>query len=755
MAHVFFQVLFALGFALLAFSSARAAGTVSSCTEDELRAAVAGGGLVTFSSNCSITITQPIPIAFVDTTIDAGSNTVTISGGGSVSLFSVTNNLRLVGLTLANGKSTNGIGGALFINAGATVIATNCTFTGNSAVGPNGTAGAKGADNSSGRGHDGGDGTGGAVGYGGVAYNLGRLTLINCKLLTNSATGGVGGAGGGGGNGDTTLSQGGNGGKGGDGAIGYGGAIFNLSNLTLINCTFSGNSATGGNGGAGGTNGAGRFLSLAGSGGAGAAGAGGAVYNAKNLSLWGCTFSGNTVTGGTSAAGGNKENGIGSTGERGGDAVGAGLATTWWAVLTNSTFFANKATGGNGGNGGGGSGSLPQAGNGGDGGNGVGGGLFDSGTLTVVNCTFSSNGASGGTNGVAGSGTFAGSDGHVGQSQGGNIAAPGGPMSLRSSILTAPTSGGNAYGTFTDDGLNLSSTSVSSFGGSSFQNSNPKLGALASNGGPTMTMALLAGSPAIDKVPVGLSPTVDQREVPRPQGAKSDIGAFEYSVSNLPVITSQPADLSVPQGSSAVFSAAATGLNPIHYQWRFNGTNISGATLTNLTIANVQSTNAGGYDVIVSNVLGSVTSRRATLAVLFNLGGSVREGTNGLSGVTVTVGNKSLLTDSSGNYKTNLPAGTYTVTPSLTNFGFQPASLAITLPPSTNSVNFSALPLVTIGRAQTGQIELSGVGTAGQTYQVEVSTNLVNWQSISTNVAPVQFMDSLTNLPSRFYRLKR
>lgn len=55
----------------------------------------------------------------------------------------------------------------------------------------------------------------------------------------------------------------------------------------------------------------------------------------------------------------------------------------------------------------------------------------------------------------------------------------------------------------------------------------PKLGALADNGGGTLTHALLAGSPARDKIPANLCPATDQRGVKRPQGAACDIGAFE------------------------------------------------------------------------------------------------------------------------------------------------------------------------------------------------------------------------------------
>jgi len=52
------------------------------------------------------------------------------------------------------------------------------------------------------------------------------------------------------------------------------------------------------------------------------------------------------------------------------------------------------------------------------------------------------------------------------------------------------------------------------------------LSALSENGGPTPTMALLAGSPARDAIPSGFPPT-DQRGVIRPQGPAADIGAVE------------------------------------------------------------------------------------------------------------------------------------------------------------------------------------------------------------------------------------
>ena len=54
-----------------------------------------------------------------------------------------------------------------------------------------------------------------------------------------------------------------------------------------------------------------------------------------------------------------------------------------------------------------------------------------------------------------------------------------------------------------------------------------RLGALADNGGPTATNALLPGSPAIDASGEGSCPPVDQRGVSRPRGGSCDIGAFE------------------------------------------------------------------------------------------------------------------------------------------------------------------------------------------------------------------------------------
>ena len=81
----------------------------------------------------------------------------------------------------------------------------------------------------------------------------------------------------------------------------------------------------------------------------------------------------------------------------------------------------------------------------------------------------------------------------------------------------------------------------------------PKLGLLTDNGGPTLTMALLPGSPAIDAGNTALAPTTDQRGFPRPAGLAADIGAFEYAADILPRIASLPG--SGVTGTSATLNA--------------------------------------------------------------------------------------------------------------------------------------------------------------------------------------------------------
>jgi hypothetical protein len=85
--------------------------------------------------------------------------------------------------------------------------------------------------------------------------------------------------------------------------------------------------------------------------------------------------------------------------------------------------------------------------------------------------------------------------------------------------------------------------------------------------------------------------------------------------SNAPSITLQPASESVLTGSTTSLNVIAAGSAPLSYQWAFNGTNNSGATLASLSFVNVQPANAGIYSVVVSNNYGSITSSNALLTV--------------------------------------------------------------------------------------------------------------------------------------------
>jgi len=99
------------------------------------------------------------------------------------------------------------------------------------------------------------------------------------------------------------------------------------------------------------------------------------------------------------------------------------------------------------------------------------------------------------------------------------------------------------------------------------------------------------------------------------------------SVSLLPIIITQPANVALTNGQTARFNVVATGIPTLTYQWVFNQTNfltdgnpvwssssiISGYDTANLNISSVATGDLGNYQVIISNNFGSVTSRVATL----------------------------------------------------------------------------------------------------------------------------------------------
>ena len=84
-----------------------------------------------------------------------------------------------------------------------------------------------------------------------------------------------------------------------------------------------------------------------------------------------------------------------------------------------------------------------------------------------------------------------------------------------------------------------------------------------------------------------------------------------------PVILSGPAGQTVSLGEDAIFCLSATNAcgGQLVYQWRFNGVEVPGATTNCYAFTVLQLTNAGNYDVVVSNLAAAVTSPAAFLTV--------------------------------------------------------------------------------------------------------------------------------------------
>ena len=108
---------------MLPASPARAAGVVGICDETHLRAALAGGGTVTFSCSGTIGLTAQITIG-ADTTLDGNGQTVSIFGNFVVRMFMVPagSSLTLRHLSLVGGQASHGSGGAIY-NLGSLLVA--------------------------------------------------------------------------------------------------------------------------------------------------------------------------------------------------------------------------------------------------------------------------------------------------------------------------------------------------------------------------------------------------------------------------------------------------------------------------------------------------------------------------------------------------------------------------------------------------------------------------------------------------------
>jgi len=87
------------------------------------------------------------------------------------------------------------------------------------------------------------------------------------------------------------------------------------------------------------------------------------------------------------------------------------------------------------------------------------------------------------------------------------------------------------------------------------------------------------------------------------------------TASGVPVITTQPSTTTTVVGGSASFTVAASGTAPFTYQWFHDDVAVDGATDATLSLSGVTASDAGSYDVVVSNSAGSVTSNAASLII--------------------------------------------------------------------------------------------------------------------------------------------
>jgi len=323
-----------------------------------------------------------------------------------------------------------------------------------------------------------------------------------------------------------------------------GGGIYNIGTLTITNSTLSNNSASGST----------------------SHNLGGGIYNIGTLTITNSTLSNNSVS--SSGSGNNLGGGIFNNGTLtitnstlsansvSSDSVslnfGGGIYNSGTLTITNSTLSNNSVSSS-------GIGSLD-----------LGGGVYNSGTLTITNSTLSNNSASGSSSHNLGGGIY--NDGS---------------LNIGNTILKKGTDGDNLSGTVNSLGANLSDDGTGPNNGTTDRlNTDPLLGPLADNGGPTRTHALLIGSPAIDAGNPAFDPnaftpplTNDQRGtgfdrvtkgVASSPAARIDIGAYELTAA--PVFTDD--DLSLNTGSAPLNLTAASGMTPLG--GTFSGTGVSG-----------------------------------------------------------------------------------------------------------------------------------------------------------------------------------
>lgn len=98
-------------------------------------------------------------------------------------------------------------------------------------------------------------------------------------------------------------------------------------------------------------------------------------------------------------------------------------------------------------------------------------------------------------------------------------------------------------------------------------------------------------------------------------GPMDSSNALVTVLDSAPYFLTQPTNRAGFLGGTVSFTLGARGSTPLSYQWRFNGTNIPGATGTTLSFSSLRNDQAGFYTVAVSNAFGVVISAKAELSV--------------------------------------------------------------------------------------------------------------------------------------------
>jgi hypothetical protein len=261
---------------------------------------------------------------------------------------------------------------------------------------------------------------------------------------------------------------------------------------------------------------------------------GGGIFNSGTLVLVGSTVSGNSVTNATAPAVAGDQAFGGAILDLQNPGAGGGVLRA-----TNDTIWANSASA---------TGAGATA---------TGGGLRIGGgcTATLVNVTVGNNTATGAAAGSTGGGI---SDGGTLQLVNTIVSDPFGPAGSPD-VFTQP-----APAAFEAQNSDIASTvgfTITTDRGGNLRGVAPSLGPLADNGGPTLTVAELPGSPTINAgataSPLGAIPTADQRGFPRASGV--DIGAFEVPPPPPPTPAPAPAPPPVRRSASLITKKVGKG----------------------------------------------------------------------------------------------------------------------------------------------------------------------------------------------------